>query len=182
MDRQISTDEKPMSGSLRQCGTLVIVALLAAGAFAQAPPTDDTYSKISNKTQKNGSANLVAVQPGVTGYVKFNLGTLPANPAIAKATLRLYVDAVASPGSFDVYGRRREPALDLLPGKSRKSDRRTLAGSEERLPAHLGSASLRCVLAPRPFPRHRSTKVARFCGGTARSPASSGHSTHAGAA
>jgi hypothetical protein len=35
--------------------------------------------------------------------VRLNLGALPTNSTIAKATLRLYVNAVAAPGSFDVY-------------------------------------------------------------------------------
>jgi hypothetical protein len=43
------------------------------------------------------------VQAGTTSYVRLNLGALPANTTIAKATLRLYVNAVAAPGSFDVY-------------------------------------------------------------------------------
>jgi len=44
----------------------------------------------------------VVVQPGTTAYIKFNLSTVPANATISKAMLRLYVDAVARSGSFDV--------------------------------------------------------------------------------
>ena len=43
------------------------------------------------------------VQAGTTSFVRLNLGVLPVNSNIAKATLRLYVTAVAAPGSFDVY-------------------------------------------------------------------------------
>ena len=83
---------------------LVFCSSLAMGAFAQsAPPTADTFSNTSKKTQTNGTSPILVVLPGDNTYINFNLGTLPAKPSIAKATLRLYVDAVVTPGSFDVY-------------------------------------------------------------------------------
>lgn len=88
---------------LRRCLWFALFTLLSASAFAQAPPTDDTYSNGGSKTQKNGSSIFLVVQHGFDSYIKFNLATLPANPNIAKATLRLYVDAVVGGGSFDVY-------------------------------------------------------------------------------
>jgi hypothetical protein len=39
----------------------------------------------------------------MTSYVQFNFSTLPTGASVSKATLRLYVDAVNKPGSFDVY-------------------------------------------------------------------------------
>jgi hypothetical protein len=76
---------------------------LSAPAFAQAPPSGDTYSNSSSKNQNNGSSIFLVVQKGSDTYIKFNLATLPATPNIAKATLRVYVDAVVNGGSFDVY-------------------------------------------------------------------------------
>jgi hypothetical protein len=35
--------------------------------------------------------------------LKFNLNTLPVGASVSKATLRLFVDQVAAPGSFDVF-------------------------------------------------------------------------------
>ena len=88
---------------LRRCLWCALFALLSASVFAQAPPSADTYSNGGIKNQKNGSGLLLVVQHGFDTYLKFNLATLPASPSIAKATLRVYVDAVVSPGSFDVY-------------------------------------------------------------------------------
>jgi Collagen triple helix repeat (20 copies) len=88
---------------LRRCLSFALFTLLSASAFAQAPPTDDTYSNGNSKTQKNGSSIFLVVQHGFDSYIKFNLASLPANPNIAKATLRVYVDAVVVGGSFDVY-------------------------------------------------------------------------------
>jgi hypothetical protein len=88
------------------------IALLALGAFClvpfyssaqSAPPIGDTFSNSAVKTQKNGSATLIAVQTTSTGYIQFNLGTVPPNATITKATLRLYVDAFVTAGRFDVY-------------------------------------------------------------------------------
>ena len=88
---------------LRLSMSVLAVLCLGGAAFAQAPPSDDTFSNSNNKTQKNGSANLIVVQSGATGYIKFNLGTIPPNATITKATLRLYVNAFVTAGSFDVY-------------------------------------------------------------------------------
>ncbi|MGA8431545.1 MAG: DNRLRE domain-containing protein, partial [Candidatus Sulfotelmatobacter sp.] len=92
-----------MRRMLRRCLWCALFALLSASVFAQAPPSADTYSNSTLKNQTNGSGTFLAVQRGSDTYIKFNLATLPASPDIAKATLRLYVDAVVSPGSFDVY-------------------------------------------------------------------------------
>jgi hypothetical protein len=88
---------------LRRCLSFALFTFLSASAFAQAPPTDDSYSNGSNKNQKNGSNIFLVVQHGSDTYIKFNLATLPPSPSIAKATLRVYVDAVVNGGSFDVY-------------------------------------------------------------------------------
>jgi hypothetical protein len=93
----------PMRRILRRCISFALFAFLSASAFAQAPPSGDTYSNSSIKNQTNGSSVFLVVQRGSDTYIKFNLATLPASPNIAKATLRLYVDAVVGGGSFDVY-------------------------------------------------------------------------------
>jgi hypothetical protein len=87
----------------RHCLSFALLAFLSASAFAQAPPSADTYSNSTLRNQTNGSSILLVVQHGSDTYIKFNLATLPATPSIAKATLRVYVDAVVSSGSFDVY-------------------------------------------------------------------------------
>ena len=50
-----------------------------------------------------GKSGMLPVQPGTVSYIRVNLDVLPPNAAVAKATLRLYVNAEAAPVSFDVY-------------------------------------------------------------------------------
>jgi hypothetical protein len=83
------------------------VLLLSSAVLAQsAPPIADTYSNAGkNSTGFNyGTATLLVVQTnGSNSYLQFNLSTVPAGATINKATLRLFVDAMVTPGSFDVY-------------------------------------------------------------------------------
>lgn len=67
------------------------------------PPSADTF--VSNTTPKinYGPSIILVVQQGATSYLQFNLSALPAGAQVSKATLRLYVDGVLKPGSFDVY-------------------------------------------------------------------------------
>ena len=80
---------------------LIVSASLTS--YAQAPPSADAYVTSAQPAANFGISPLLPVQAGTTSYVRLNLGALPANATIAKATLRLYVNAVAAPGSFDVY-------------------------------------------------------------------------------
>jgi hypothetical protein len=82
------------------CLAFLVVSISMA---AQAPPSADAYvSKISPATNF-GSGPILAVQEGTTTYVQFDLSTLPAGARISKATMRLYVNNVVTPGAFDVY-------------------------------------------------------------------------------
>jgi hypothetical protein len=84
---------------------LVVLLLVIPGVrgVAQAPPSADTYVTSAMPASNFGASQILPVQPGTTSFVRLNLGALPANAKIAKATLRLYVDAVSTPGSFDVF-------------------------------------------------------------------------------
>ena len=82
--------------------------LLASSAVVaqSAPPSADTYSNsMKGNTGVNfGSSPLLVVQPhGNNSYLQFNLNTVPAGATINKATLRLFVNALVTSGSFDVY-------------------------------------------------------------------------------
>jgi hypothetical protein len=82
----------------------ISVIFVAISALAQsAPPTGDTYSNSAKPTANYGSATILAVNTGSKTYIQINLSTLPAGASVNKATLRLYVDAVVTGGSFDVY-------------------------------------------------------------------------------
>lgn len=86
---------------------IVSLFLLATTAFAQSsPPTADVLTYSSNPNTNYGSYTALFVQKGTVtsrSYLKFNLGTLPTGVGVSKATLRLYVNQVVTPGSFDVY-------------------------------------------------------------------------------
>ncbi len=84
-------------------GLLVLIAGLALAGFAQAPPSADTYTASSSASTNYGASTILAVQNGVTSYVQFNLAGIPTTATVDKATLRLYVSAVTTVGSFDVY-------------------------------------------------------------------------------
>jgi hypothetical protein len=101
--------EIPMKRNLKQwavriaplllCGATVSVPAIAQ----QAPPSADTFALSATPKANYGASPLLAVTNGATTFIQFNLSSLPANPTVSKATLRLYVDAVTAAGSFDVY-------------------------------------------------------------------------------
>jgi hypothetical protein len=85
---------------------LAAAALVAVVAFfypsnalaIQATLLDDAYTSSSKTTSKFGSVATIIVSPTTTGFVQFDLSTLPAgtDPAdIRKATLTLYVTAAS---------------------------------------------------------------------------------------
>ncbi|MFZ0320978.1 MAG: DNRLRE domain-containing protein, partial [Candidatus Sulfotelmatobacter sp.] len=92
---------------LRRLAILAVAfttALLSTLSFAQsAPPSGDTYSYSALPKVNNGSQVLLVVQSGANTYIQFNLSTVPTGATVSKATLRLFVDAVATNGSFNVY-------------------------------------------------------------------------------
>src|SRR5271169_1836029 len=82
---------------------LAVLSLIPLSSLAQAPPSADAYVSSTQPATNFGSSIFLPVQAGTTSYVRFNLGALPAKSKIEKATLRLYVNAVVAPGSFDIY-------------------------------------------------------------------------------
>ena len=82
---------------------LWLAGLLAApgASFAQAPLTDDADS------QNKFNAGILALSPQSNVYLKFKLtSTLPANTPgskVAKATIKLYISAVTSAGTIEVF-------------------------------------------------------------------------------
>jgi hypothetical protein len=82
---------------------LLLVTLVVQPLFAQVPPSADTFVSSSTPKTNYGPAIALVVGQGSTSYVRFNIAGVPAGSSISKATLRLYVDAVAKAGTFDVY-------------------------------------------------------------------------------
>src|SRR5208283_3687036 len=83
----------------------VLILLCSLSALAQsAPPNADTDTSHTAPTTNYGGAVSLVLQPGSNhAYIRFDLSTLPPNASINKATLLLFVNAVITDGSFDVY-------------------------------------------------------------------------------
>jgi len=96
-----SVPEKHKSSVIVYC--LLLCCVFTTRLLAQAPPAADTFVSSATPRVNYGSSISIVVGPGTTSYVRFNLSGIPAGSSIGKASLRLYVDAVAKSGSFDVY-------------------------------------------------------------------------------
>jgi hypothetical protein len=94
---------RPSLGASAKAINLVLVMLFAMQIAAQAPPRGDTFVSSSTPKINYGPSISLVVGSGTNSYIQFNLSGMPAGAVISKASLRLYVDAVAKSGSFDVY-------------------------------------------------------------------------------
>jgi hypothetical protein len=91
-------------------GSSVGVVLLALCAwttsYAQITPSGDAYTNTATPTTALGTKTVLDVESGSqTTYIQFDLSSIPAgytSASIAKATLKLYVNAVTAAGSFNV--------------------------------------------------------------------------------
>jgi len=84
----------------------VVFALIVASSVSlaqSAPPVGDTYSSTSATNTNYGSKTTLLVTTADRTYLQFNLAPLPPGVTVSKATLRLFVDAVTTAGSFDAY-------------------------------------------------------------------------------
>src|ERR1700674_4183211 len=84
---------------------LVLFLSLFSGltVHAQITPSADTYTNTATPTTNYGSKTLLDVD-GATQitYIQFNLASIPAGASVSQATLKLYVNAVTTAGSFNV--------------------------------------------------------------------------------
>lgn len=91
--------------AVRVAGAL-LVCLLALPALAQFTPSDDAYVNAASATTNFGMAGTLNLESGSqTSFIRFDLTAVPAGytgSQVAKATLKLYVNALTTPGSFNV--------------------------------------------------------------------------------
>ena len=93
----------PHQWAARTAYLALTIPSVSLSLMAQAPPSADTFAYSANpKTNYAGFPQLVVTQ-GATTFIQFNLGNVPANATVSKASLRLYVDAVTKTGAFDIY-------------------------------------------------------------------------------
>ncbi len=96
---------KNLGSHVRLVALLSLILLLgtATAAYAQITPLADTYTNTADPTTNYGAKTLLDVDGATqTTYIQFDLSSIPATASISQATLKLYVDAVAKAGSFNV--------------------------------------------------------------------------------
>jgi hypothetical protein len=87
-------------------GLLLLAACAWTTAYGQITPSQDAYTNTATPTTNLGTKTVLDVESGSqTTYVQFDLSSIPTgytSASIAKATLKLYVNAVTAAGSFNV--------------------------------------------------------------------------------
>jgi hypothetical protein len=83
---------------------LLSTLCLSTSAYTQITPLGDAYTNSSDPATNYGSKTLLDVD-GATQitYIQFNLLSIPTGASVSQATLKLYVNAVTTAGSFEVY-------------------------------------------------------------------------------
>ena len=100
----------------------LLAALVSLTASAQMIVTDDTFSSSASPRTNFGHAIAIVVQSPTAGglllspqapsksashgFIRFDLSLLPAGLTgtdVSNGTLRLFVNSVIQPGSFDIY-------------------------------------------------------------------------------
>ena len=89
--------------SVRVVFGLLLPLILTLPMMAQAPPSADTFVTSTYAKTNFGLSIALAVGQNTVTFVQFNLSGIPSGASVSKASLRLYVDAVATAGKFDVY-------------------------------------------------------------------------------
>ncbi len=85
---------------------LLFTFISLSAAYGQNTPTDDAHTNTASPGTNYGAATtLSVVNPSDTAYIIFDLSSIPSGYTganVAKASLKLYVNAVTAAGSFNV--------------------------------------------------------------------------------
>ena len=83
--------------------TLLSTLAISNRAYAQITPSADANTNSTFPTTKYGANQLLHVN-GATQitYIQFDLSSIPASASVSKATLKLFVEAAPTAGSFNV--------------------------------------------------------------------------------
>jgi len=97
---------KNVKSQLQFATLLVCTLVLRTAAYGQITPSGDAYTNTATPTTNFGTKPVLDVESASqTSYIQFDLSSIPSGysgASIAKATLRLYVNAVTTAGSFNV--------------------------------------------------------------------------------
>jgi hypothetical protein len=87
----------------RLVSLLSLLVFLSTAAYAQITPLGDSYINTADPTTNYGAKTLLDVDGAKQAtYIQFNLASIPATASISQATLKLYVNAVTTAGSFNI--------------------------------------------------------------------------------
>jgi hypothetical protein len=94
---------KRLTAQMRMVSLLGLLVCLWSTAYAQVTPTGDSFTNTADPTTNYGATTLLDVD-GATQitYIQFNLASIPSTASVSQATLKLYVNAVTTAGSFNV--------------------------------------------------------------------------------
>ena len=91
---------------LRFAALLSLTLLAWTAAHGQLTPSADSYTSTASPTTNYGAAVTLNVKSASqTAYIQFDLSAIPigyTGANVAQASLKLYVNAVATPGSFNI--------------------------------------------------------------------------------
>ncbi len=96
---------KNLTLQLRVASLLSLILLACTAVFGQLTPTGDAYTNTAAMTTNYGAKTLLDVESTQTSFIQFNLASIPStytSADVTKATLKLYVNAVTTAGSFNV--------------------------------------------------------------------------------
>jgi hypothetical protein len=95
---------KNLTLQLRLTSLLSLILLACTAAFGQITPLGDTYTNSGDPTTNYGAQKTLDVDAAkeIT-YIQFNLASVPTGASISQATLKLYVNTVATAGAFELY-------------------------------------------------------------------------------
>ena len=94
-----------MKRSSLQLLTLVMLTmlLLSVTGSAQVAPGQDAFTNSASPGTNYGANPLLVVNAASEiSYIQFNLASVPAGATLSQATLKLFVNGVTNPGSFNV--------------------------------------------------------------------------------
>src|SRR5208337_2815667 len=96
---------KNLTLQLRLASLLSLILLACTAAYGQLTPSGDSYTNTATPTTNYGAKTVLDVESSQTTFIQFNLSSIPSaytSADITKATLKLYVNAVTTAGSFNV--------------------------------------------------------------------------------
>src|SRR5580698_3301057 len=101
----METMKQSFVGKLQVLPALVLFLSVLAGstAYAQITPLGDSFTNTAGPTTNYGTQTLLYVDGAqAITYIQFDLASIPTTASISQATLKLYVNSVTTPGSFNV--------------------------------------------------------------------------------